>query len=48
MDGLSFTDKIMTIQLQREVICQFIKSATPVIKGALETSEAVDPVFGAA
>lgn len=48
MDGLSFTDKIMTIQLQREVICQFIKSAAPVIKSAFETSEAVDAVFGAA
>lgn len=48
MDGLSFTDKIITIQLQHEVICQFIKSAALVIKGALETSEAADTVFGAA
>lgn len=38
MDELSFTEKIITIQLQRQVICQFIKIKAPVIKSALETS----------
>lgn len=46
MDDLSSTDKILTIQMQCEVISQFIKSTAPVIKSALETSRAVDSEFG--
>lgn len=42
MNELSFTDKNVMIQLQRTVICQFIKSNAPVIKSALETSRAAD------